>query len=122
MWVQPLISDNYFCRPVAHRSDVPSVNLIHFILLSRSIHQLLRYDDAPLAYSALKRSKLTSAVTIGITGHQPIKQFSSLRVRLLLKPVQYLAPYALKGVRSCTPSLRRSFLRRVCGTNLALPP
>ena len=51
---------------------MPACCLIHFILLSRSIHQLLRYDDAPLAYPALKRSQLTSAVTIGTTGHQQV--------------------------------------------------
>ena len=65
---------NHFCRPVAsseyvtesfqllivgNKCDVPSVSLIHFILLGRSIHQLLRHDDAPLAYPALKRSELT---------------------------------------------------------------
>ena len=56
----------------AHRSDVPSINLIHFILLNRSIHWLLRDDDAPLADSALKRSQLTPAVAIGITGYQRV--------------------------------------------------
>ena len=56
------------CR---HRSDVTEVSLIHFILLGRSIHQLLRHDDAPLPDPALKRSELAPAVTVGITGHQP---------------------------------------------------
>ena len=66
-----VIRDNDFCRPVAssenvteifaalivaHRCDVPQVRLIHFVLFGRSIHQLLCNDDAPLAYSALKRS------------------------------------------------------------------
>ena len=98
---------NHFCRPVAslesvtvilrllivaHGYDAPSVNLIYFILFGRSIHQLLRHDDAPLANSALKRSELTPAVTVGITGHQPVKQLGSFQVRLLLKPVQYFAP------------------------------
>ena len=84
----PLVPRQPFCRPVAssenvtvilrllivaHRYDAPSVNLIHFILLGRSIYQLLRHYDAPLAYPALKRSELTPAVAIGITGHQPIK-------------------------------------------------
>ena len=38
----------------AHRSEAPSVDLIHFTLFGRSIHQLLRYDTEPLAYSALQ--------------------------------------------------------------------
>ena len=104
---------------VARRSDVTEVSLIHFILFGRSIHQLLRHDDAPLPDPALKRSQLAPAVTVGITGHQPIKQLGSLRVRLLLKPVQYLAPHPLEGIRSCALPAACSFLRRVRGTNLA---
>ena len=141
-WTKPkhlpaLYRVNHFCRPVAssenvteilrllivdNRFDVPSVSLIHFILLGRSIHQLLRHDDAPLSDSALKRSELTPVVAVGITGHQPTKQLSSLQVRLLLKPVQYLTPHALEGVRSCVLPATCSFLRRVRGTNLSLSP
>ena len=132
-----LIRDNNFCRPVASsknvtesfqllivacRSDVTEVSLIHFILFGRSIHQLLRHDDAPLPDPALKRSELAPAVTVGITGHQPIKQLGSLRVRLLLKLVQYLAPHPLEGIRSCALPATCSFLRRVRGTNLSLSP
>ena len=66
-----LLRVNHFCRPVAsldfvtesfaalivaHRCDVTVVSLVHFTLFGRSIHQLLRYDDTPLAYPALKGS------------------------------------------------------------------
>ena len=85
--IQGVIRDNNFCRPVAslenvtksfqlliiaHRCDVTQVCLIHFTLFGRSIHQLLRHDDPPLAYPALKRSKLTPTVSVGIACHQPI--------------------------------------------------
>ena len=65
--------------------DITQVCLIHFTQFGRSIHQLFRQDDPPLAYPALKRSQLMSAVTAGITGHQPVKQLGSLRVRMLLE-------------------------------------
>ena len=80
---------------VAHRCDVTQVCLIHFTLFGRSIHQLLRHDDAPLAYPALKRSQLTPTVAAGAASHQPIKQLGGLRVRMPLKPVQYLAPHSM---------------------------
>ena len=32
---------------VSHRCDVTQICLIHFTLFGRSIHQLLRHDDAP---------------------------------------------------------------------------
>jgi len=69
---------------VAHRCVVTVVSLVHFTLFGRSIHQLLRHDDPPLAYPALKRSQLTPAVTSRIASHQSIKQLGSLRVRMLL--------------------------------------
>ena len=53
-------------------SDVPLVNLNYFILLRRSIHQLLRND------AALKCPQLTPAITARLTGHQPIKQIQQL--------------------------------------------
>ena len=106
-----LLHVNLICRPVAslenvtksfqllivaHRYDVTVVSFIHFTLFGRSMHKLLRHDDAPMAYPALKSSRLTPAVTTGIASHQSIKQLGSLRVRMLLKPVQYLAPLPLE--------------------------
>ena len=60
-----------------HRPDALTVGLDYYVPLSGSIYLLLRYDTAPLANRALKRSRLTSAATAWITGHQPTKQTGS---------------------------------------------